>query len=175
MTVILSGLLGDFNLRPAHPAWEPFREIARPLITEGAGTVSSIDGRYPNLYDNIWVSSDGNLPIRSAGIFKAPEVLGWSHGKFRWHVSDHVPVYVLLGQASLDTAPVIGLNPPSQSMRSDQNGQVYEGGVRGNRNSRIYHRPDCPSFDRIAPHNRIPFESETSAEKAGYRLAGDCP
>lgn len=168
-------LLGDFNLRPSHPAWGPLREVARPLIIEGASTVSSIDGRYANLYDNIWVSSDSNLPICSAGVFKAPDVLGWSHETFRQHVSDHVPVYVLLGQATLDTAPVIGLSPPGQPMRAEPNGQAYEGAVRGNRNSRIYHRPDCPSYDRVAAHNRVPFESKTAAEKAGYRLAGNCP
>ncbi len=29
-------LLGDFNLPPQHPAWAPMREVARPLITDGA-------------------------------------------------------------------------------------------------------------------------------------------
>lgn len=47
--------------------------------------------------------------------------------------------------------------------------------IRGNRRSKIYHRPDCPDYDRISPRNRVPFGSATDAEQAGYRVAGNCP
>lgn len=47
--------------------------------------------------------------------------------------------------------------------------------VRGNRNSRVYHFPEgCPSYDRIAPHNIVNFDSPGEAESAGYRKAGNC-
>ena len=49
------------------------------------------------------------------------------------------------------------------------------GEIRGNRNSMIYHRPDCPSYDRMAPRNIVPFESSEHARNAGYRVAGKCP
>ncbi|KKN09754.1 hypothetical protein LCGC14_1043490 [marine sediment metagenome] len=49
------------------------------------------------------------------------------------------------------------------------------GEIRGNRNSMIYHRPDCPSYDRMAPRNIVPFESSEHARNAGYRVAGNCP
>ncbi len=71
------------------------------------GTLSSIDGRYANLYDNIWVSRDSTLPITGVGILRFPEILTeatgrtWTHEKARRHVSDHAPVHVLLDGAQL--------------------------------------------------------------------------
>lgn len=47
--------------------------------------------------------------------------------------------------------------------------------IRGNKRSKKYHRPDCPSYDQIAPHNRVPFASAQIAENSGYVLAGNCP
>jgi len=46
--------------------------------------------------------------------------------------------------------------------------------VIGNRRSHIYHRPDCPNYSQIAPHNRVRFNSAAEAEAAGYRIAGNC-
>lgn len=46
--------------------------------------------------------------------------------------------------------------------------------VVGNRKSRIYHRPDCPNYSQVAPHNRVAFNSPAEAEEAGYRRAGNC-
>lgn len=49
------------------------------------------------------------------------------------------------------------------------------GGVRGNRNSKVYHLPEgCPSYDRVSPKNRVPFASEPEAMAEGYRKAGNC-
>lgn len=47
--------------------------------------------------------------------------------------------------------------------------------IIGNRNSHVYHRPDCPSYTATAPKNRVTFNSEEEAEGAGYRRAGNCP
>ena len=47
--------------------------------------------------------------------------------------------------------------------------------VIGNRKSHIYHRPDCPNYSQVAPRNRVGFNSAAEAEKAGYRVAGNCP
>jgi deoxyribonuclease-1 len=49
------------------------------------------------------------------------------------------------------------------------------GAVRGNRASNVYHRPDCPDYDRISTRNRVEFGSEHDAQQAGYRRAGNCP
>lgn len=47
--------------------------------------------------------------------------------------------------------------------------------IRGNRRSKIYHRSDCPAFDRISEANRVQFADDEAAQVAGYRLAGNCP
>jgi micrococcal nuclease len=47
-------------------------------------------------------------------------------------------------------------------------------GAVGNRNSRVYHRPNCASIARMSEKNRVTFASRAEAEKAGYRKAGDC-
>jgi len=41
-----------------------------------------------------------------------------------------------------------------------------------NPRSQIYHRPDCPNFSQVAPHNPVEFNS--AAEAAGYRVVGNC-
>lgn len=73
---------------------------ARPLITSGATTLSTHDGRYANLYDNIWVER-GGLPIGDFGIAKFPRWLGLTHTEARAKVSDHAPVFVVLGEGKL--------------------------------------------------------------------------
>jgi Staphylococcal nuclease homologue len=41
---------------------------------------------------------------------------------------------------------------------------TYEGPVRGNRRSKIYHWPGFPNYDDIAEHNRIEFANAIEAE-----------
>lgn len=167
-------LMGDFNLPPGHNAWSGLRRLARPVITEGASTVSSIDGRYANLYDNIWLSRNSRLNIVSAGVLKFPEILGIDHEQARRHVSDHAPVYIQTGSQSVDLSRA--QNFRLQISASEQPVvEVIEDGIRGNRNSKVYHRPDCPSYNQIAPRNRVYFVTTAEAENAGYRLAGNCP
>jgi endonuclease YncB( thermonuclease family) len=47
--------------------------------------------------------------------------------------------------------------------------------IVGNRRSGIYHLPECPDRDRVAPGNRVLFTTEAAARAAGYRKAGNCP
>jgi len=174
-------LVGDFNLAPNHAAWEPLKRLARPLILQGASTLSSKDGRYANLYDNIFVEKNSQLKLGKAGIIDFPRMLGWSHEKSRKHVSDHAPVFVSLGQASMDVAsvdvgaPAAGSRQTSLASRVPSHGPgITAGAVRGNRNSMIYHRPDCPSYSQVGTKNRVEFGSEAEAVAAGYRIAGNC-
>ncbi len=50
-----------------------------------------------------------------------------------------------------------------------------EKSVIANRRSHVFHRPDCPDYLKVAPHNRVTFASVSEAEKAGYRQAKNCP
>ncbi len=178
-------LVGDFNLPPSDPAWEPLKQYAKPLITRGASTLSGKDGKYANLYDNIWVSTNSPLKINYAGIIDYPKLLGWNHEKSRSHVSDHAPVFAALGRAKLDVA-VVGASagasitsvpaprPVRTQLSSAHASSQSLGAVRGNSSSMIYHRPDCPSYNRISVKNQIEFPSAQAAAAAGYRLAGNC-
>lgn len=98
-------LAGDFNIVPQHSALAALRAKARPLITQGATTLSSRDGRYANLYDNLWVEQEGFL-ISGSGIGRFPEWLGLTHEQARAKVSDHAPVYMLLGEPSSSRAAI---------------------------------------------------------------------
>lgn len=178
-------LVGDFNLPPTHEAWAPLKQYAKPLITSGATTLSSKDGRFANLYDNIFVERDSQLKLNGAGIINFPRMIGWDHEKSRQHVSDHAPVYVLLGGATLDVATV-NVSAPAPTVRSGRQSTTSArpaiaalasasvSAVRGNRKSKIYHRPDCPSYNRVSEKNRVEFSSAAEAAAAGYRIAGNC-
>ena len=48
------------------------------------------------------------------------------------------------------------------------------GGIIGNKNSKVYHRPDCLSTVKVSPQHRVRFMTEAEAQAAGYRLAGNC-
>jgi endonuclease/exonuclease/phosphatase family metal-dependent hydrolase len=99
-------LMGDFNSKPSRPEWAALREMAEPLIVGGSTTLSSKDGVYANLYDNVWVPTHNNLRIKGCGIFKFPPVLGLTHEEARRHVSDHAPVWLELDSTAIDPATV---------------------------------------------------------------------
>lgn len=170
-------LVGDFNLPPNHGAWGPLRKHAMPLITSGATTLSQKPGRFANLYDNIWVERDTELPIAQAGIINYPKLIGWSHKKSRKHVSDHAPIYMTLGAATFDGAAIESLPTPTSSTRQQapQATTGSENSIKGNKNSMIYHRPDCPSYNKVGERNAVFFDSPAGAVNAGYREAKNCP
>lgn len=168
-------LIGDFNLPETNDAWEPLKQYAMPLITQGATTLSAKPGRFANRYDNIWVDRKSALPVREVGIIDFPKMIGWSHKKSRKHVSDHAPVYMALGRAALAGGAVTVAVAPKAQPRSRSGSGRVDGSVRGNRNSKIYHRPDCPSYGRVSEKNRVVFGGAREAVSAGYRVAGNCP
>ncbi|WP_233266257.1 endonuclease/exonuclease/phosphatase family protein [Cobetia sp. L2A1] len=102
-------IMGDFNMAPDEAAWSDLRALGlRPLITKGATTLSTADGRYASLYDNIWFVPD-EWPQVSGGIFRFPEYLGISHKAARADVSDHAPIYMMLEGGSLAMLPSNGV------------------------------------------------------------------
>jgi hypothetical protein len=53
--------------------------------------------------------------------------------------------------------------------------QPLSGQIIGNRNSRVYHRPDCPDYQKVSEKNRVYFSTTEEAEREGFRQAGNCP
>ena len=52
---------------------------------------------------------------------------------------------------------------------------VVAGEVIGNRNSKIYHLPNCPDYNKVSERYREIFATEAAAVAAGYRKAKNCP
>jgi len=46
--------------------------------------------------------------------------------------------------------------------------------IIGARNSKIYHLPNCPDYNKVSERNRAPFMTEAEAQAAGYRKARNC-
>ena len=87
-------------------------------------------------------------------------------------LSDLVPLDAETeGRTSTRGPPLLGAI--EQDSASSASTSPYP--VIGNRKSHIYHRPDCPNYSQVAPHNRVAFNSAAAAEEAGYRVAGNCP
>jgi len=88
-------IAGDFNLPPTDPSFAGLKQVAQPLILKGNTTISTINGRFANLYDNIWAPRDTPLPIDAVGRVEYPhKILGITHKVARKTVSDHIPVWM---------------------------------------------------------------------------------
>ncbi|MNN57191.1 Nuclease NucM precursor [compost metagenome] len=49
------------------------------------------------------------------------------------------------------------------------------GTIIGNRNSLVYHLAlGCPGYGQVSEKNQVSFTSESEAQAAGYRKAGNC-
>jgi micrococcal nuclease len=74
------------------------------------------------------------------------------------------------------TGKALSRGPPSLGIADlDHGASSSPYPIIGNRKSHIYHRPDCPNYSQIALKNRVPFNSESEAQQAGYHVAGNCP
>ncbi|WP_243267866.1 hypothetical protein [Sulfitobacter sp. DSM 110093] len=172
-----SFLTGNFNLPPTNPAWGPVGQTAAQLITGGGTTLSTKDGRFANLYDDIRAPPGVSLPIHASGRLEFPhKVLGITHAEARDSVSDHIPVWL-----SPDAEPVnFPATDPSKFDRAaflsgeDHRPEGEQAPVIGNKNSKIYHLPHCPGYSKTGVNNRQPFETEAAARQAGFRMARNC-
>lgn len=176
-------LMGDFNLAPTNPAWNSLRQLAVPLITEGATTISTIDGRFANLYDNIWAPLGHDLPIVAAGRLEFPhQILGITHEDARARVSDHIPVWMEIDDSAVQSRmpvaqpPVVPAPTPPAASAPHQTAPAPDRVtiIIGNRNSNIYHLPGCSSYGQVGAANQVHFADESAAQEAGYRKARNC-
>ena len=75
------------------------------------------------------------------------------------------------GRTTIDPEP----SPSSSSTDEPPSDSFDSLPVVGNLRSGKYHRFDCPSFNAVAPHNRLIFPSVQAAEEAGFKVAENCP
>lgn len=62
-----------------------------------------------------------------------------------------------------------------QSQSNDANVRQNGSKIVGNKNSGIFHAPNCPDYNKVSERNRIYFSNENEAVKAGFRKARNCP
>lgn len=58
---------------------------------------------------------------------------------------------------------------PSKSAEPDNTAPI-----KANRRSGVYHLPVCPSYNQISPGNVVEYDTESAAQNAGFRRAGNC-
>lgn len=169
-------LMGDFNMNPNDDSWSALKQVAVPLITEGASTLGLANGRYSSLYDNVWVGKSSANMFTKATVIQYPSILNLTNADARKTVSDHAPLSLIFspnGQATATaksiTTPISVSNPRAIQTAS----ATGTGTVHGNKNSLIYHIPGCPNYD-VAPKNLVNFQTESDAKQSGYRMAKNC-
>lgn len=69
------------------------------------------------------------------------------------------------------TSPVAAPSSEPTVAKAQTTGELK---IIGNKNSKVYHLPGCASYTRVSEKNQVKFDSAAEAEKAGYRLAGNC-
>lgn len=80
-----------------------------------------------------------------------------------------------LSETYRPNTPIIFKNAPdcstSLAKSADATADIAktEGKIIGNKNSKIYHIPGSASYNKISPENRVYFDTEADAQKAGYR------
>lgn len=78
------------------------RELgAVPVIVEGASTLGLSEGIWANLYDNFW-KTQGRLNVTDHGSIQFPALFEGDHVTLRVTVFDHAPVWIALGDATLE-------------------------------------------------------------------------
>jgi endonuclease YncB( thermonuclease family)/methylphosphotriester-DNA--protein-cysteine methyltransferase len=65
--------------------------------------------------------------------------------------------------------------PPARSATVETIASTQAGAIIGNKNSKIFHRPNCPGYNNVSEKNQVRFKSVEEAEAAGYRVAKNCP
>jgi deoxyribonuclease-1 len=80
--------------------------------------------------------------------------------------------YKAVGDGVVSAIPV---NPPRAPVQPSLASAVGMGSIIGNRKSQVYHLSmGCPGYDQVSEKNQISFTSESEAQAAGYRKAGNC-
>ncbi|MGI6116951.1 MAG: Ada metal-binding domain-containing protein [Bilifractor sp.] len=89
--------------------------------------------------------------------------LGWHDENIGWYGTHEGP-----NQA------VPGLPQRPTPAPSNPSGSSTESSYVGNVNSKIFHRPDCPSVKRMKEKNKRVFSSRQEAVNSGYKACKDC-
>ena len=117
----------------------------------------------------------GDVPEIERAQYEAAEAEARAEKRGLWQQSKPVPPWEF--RHSEPAEPIAAPSAPVTASPSVATtpGQRTTGRIIGNRNSGIYHLPNCPDYSRIAERNREYFDTEADAMKAGFRKARNCP
>ena len=71
-------------------------------------------------------------------------------------------------------SPLPGATPPANPPPATEENESAAAKIIGNKNSKVYHLPGCPSYKRVSEKNQVLFDTADEAEKAGFKLASNC-
>jgi endonuclease YncB( thermonuclease family) len=103
------------------------------------------------------------LPANVAAVYGLAETRARQEKRGLWADAEPTPPWDFRRGK---TAKAPGVKPPAAAAT---------GPIIGNRNSKIYHIPNCPDYSKVSERNRVPFKTEAEARAAGYRKAKNCP
>ncbi|MGH9854052.1 MAG: thermonuclease family protein [Blastocatellia bacterium] len=135
---------------------------------------------------NGWIVGKVTLDGKDINLEQIRRGCAWFYRKYATDLSQvDVKIYELAETDARDKGRGLWASPgpiPPWELRAAQRGPSAEWELEaddiriiGNRNLMIYHRPDCPDYDKVAERDRVPFKTEAEAEAAGYRKARNCP
>jgi endonuclease YncB( thermonuclease family) len=102
------------------------------------------------------------LPANVAAVYELVEARAQQEKRGLWADPSPVPPWDFRRGK---TAKAPGVKPATTAT----------GPIIGNRNSKIYHLPNCPDYNKVSDRSRVPFKTESEAAAAGYRKARNCP
>ena len=160
----------DFNQRAAEP-----RDEVKGLV---ARTTFYMFDRYKlsmsRQQQQLLMAWDKQYPVSSwekERNRRIAAIMGHSNpfvtGERRWSQG-----YKAVGDGVVSAIPV---NPPRAATQPTLANATGVGSIIGNGKSQVYHLSmGCPSYGQVSEKNQVSFTSESEAQAAGYRKAGNC-
>lgn len=94
-----------------------------------------------------------------------------------WRDRIPIPPWVFRKIQKKQVPEVADFEPPRKAASSSKIARAdgTTSSIIGHRKSRLYHRPDCPGYGKVAEQNAVHFATAEEAEEAGYNIARNCP
>ena len=114
----------------------------------------------------------GDVPQTERAKYEAAETEAKAGKRGLWQQARPVPPWEFRHPEPVEPAAVASVTSPGTATTT---GQRTTGRIIGNRNSGIYHLPNCPDYSKVSERNRQYFNTEADAVKTGFRKARNCP
>ena len=134
-----------------------------------AGIPTRIDAEHAIAHSKVMVIDSATVITGSFNFSKAAE----EHNVENLLVITDAPALVHAYIANIQ-AHAAHSQPYSRQARAHAAAAEGAGGIRGNRNSKVYRLPNCKRYREMTSAAVVQFGTEEEAQQAGYRRAKDC-